>query len=47
VAHIINAAAVRRHAAMSALRELGVEDVETRDAIEWERLQSAAARLTF
>lgn len=43
VAHIINAAAVRRHAAMSALRELGVEDVETRDAIEWERLQSPRA----
>ena len=40
VAHILTASAVRRHAAMSAMRELGVADVESRDAIEWERLIS-------
>ena len=43
VAHILNASAVRRQMAVSVLRELGVADVETRDAIEWERLISASA----
>ena len=43
VAHILNASAVRRQMAVSVLRELGVADVETRDAIEWERLMSASA----
>ncbi len=37
IAHILNAAAVRRHMAVEVLRELGVADVETRDPIEWER----------
>jgi AraC family transcriptional regulator len=37
IAHIVSAGAVRRQIAMGILRELGVADVETRDAIEWER----------
>jgi hypothetical protein len=38
IAHILNAAAIRRHFVMDALRELGISEVETRDTIEWERL---------
>ena len=37
IAHILSAATIRRHAVIGALRELGVKDVESRDAIEWER----------
>jgi AraC family transcriptional regulator len=37
VAHILNVGIVRRQNVMSALRELGVQSVETRDPIEWER----------
>lgn len=42
IGHILNAAAIRRHFVVEALRELGVSDVETRDVIEWERLIAAS-----
>lgn len=38
IAHIFSAAVIRRHTVSQALRELGIEDAETRDVIEWERL---------
>jgi AraC family transcriptional regulator len=41
IAHIIDASMVRRHTVAGALRDLGIQDVETRDAIEWERLMAA------
>jgi hypothetical protein len=41
IAHILHAGVVRRHVVAGALRELGVEDVETRDVIEWERALEA------
>jgi AraC family transcriptional regulator len=37
IAHILTVGVVRRHMVIDALRELGVQDVETRDPIEWER----------
>lgn len=40
IAHIIDASMVRRHTVAGALRDLGIQDVETRDAIEWERLMA-------
>jgi AraC family transcriptional regulator len=42
VAHILEVSTIRRHIATGVLRELGVQDVETRDPIEWE--QQIAAR---
>jgi AraC family transcriptional regulator len=41
IAHILTVSVVRRHTVIGALRELGVQDVETRDPIEWERLIAA------
>lgn len=41
IAHILEAAAIRRHIAADVLRELGVAEPETRDVIEWERLIEA------
>jgi hypothetical protein len=41
IAHILAAAVIRRHTVSQALRELGIKDAETRDAIEWERLVTA------
>ena len=37
IAHILTVGVVRRQAVIGALRELGVQDVEARDPIEWER----------
>lgn len=37
IAHILEVGIIRRHSVISALRELGVTNVETRDPIEWER----------
>lgn len=37
IAHILTVGVVRRQAVIEALRELGVEKVESRDPIEWER----------
>lgn len=37
IAHILAVGVVRRQAIISALRSLGVPDVESRDPIEWER----------
>lgn len=37
IAHILTAGVVRRQSIIGALRDLGVDDVETRDPIEWER----------
>ena len=37
IAHILTVGVVRRQAVIEALRELGVQDVEARDPIEWER----------
>ena len=37
VAHILTVGVVRRQTVIGALRELGVEGVEARDPIEWER----------
>jgi AraC-like DNA-binding protein len=37
IAHILTVGVVRRHTIIGALRELGVEGVEARDPIEWER----------
>lgn len=41
LAHILTASVVRRQAAIEGLRTLGIEDAETRDPIEWERLIEA------
>ncbi|MBX3159482.1 MAG: helix-turn-helix transcriptional regulator [Deltaproteobacteria bacterium] len=38
IAHIVTVNVVRRQAIVEGLRALGVEDVEIRDPIEWERL---------
>lgn len=38
IAHILLVSAIRRQTVIGVLRELGVENVETRDPIEWERL---------
>lgn len=38
IAHMLDIGVVRRHVVVSVLRELGVKDAETRDPIEWERL---------
>ncbi len=37
IAHILNVGVIRRQSVISALRELGVKQVEARDPIEWER----------
>jgi hypothetical protein len=37
IAHILNVGVMRRRSVISALRELGVSEVEARDPIEWER----------
>jgi hypothetical protein len=37
IAHILSVGVVRRQTVIGALRELGVEGVEARDPIEWER----------
>jgi hypothetical protein len=37
IAHILTVGVIRRQAVIEALRELGVEGVESRDPIEWER----------
>jgi hypothetical protein len=42
VAHILTVSVVRRQTVIGALRELGVSDAETRDAIEWERMIAAS-----
>jgi AraC family transcriptional regulator len=44
VALILESGILRRHAIVSALRDLGVKDVETRDPIEWERLVEPRTR---
>jgi AraC family transcriptional regulator len=41
IAHVLTVSVVRRHAVIDALAELGVQDIETRDPIEWERLIAA------
>jgi hypothetical protein len=41
IAHILTVSVIRRQTATLVLRELGVEDIETRDPIEWERLIAA------
>jgi AraC-like DNA-binding protein len=41
IAHILTVSVIRRQTVTSALRELGVADVETRDPIEWERMLAA------
>ena len=41
IAHILNASMIRRQTVVGVLRELGVQNVETRDPIEWERLVEA------
>ena len=41
VAHVLHVAVVRRQTLVGALRELGVEDVETRDPMDWERAMAA------
>lgn len=41
IAHSLDVSIVRRHVVVGALRELGVNDVETRDPIEWERAMAA------
>ena len=38
IAHILTVSVVRRQTVIQVLRELGVNDAETRDPIEWERL---------
>jgi hypothetical protein len=43
IAHILTVGVVRRQAVIGALRELGVQDVESRDPIEWERAIAARA----
>jgi AraC-like DNA-binding protein len=42
IAHILTVSLVRRQTVIGVLRELGVQDVETRDPIEWERLTEAS-----
>lgn len=41
VAHVLHVGVVRRQLVISALRELGVQDVETRDPMDWERAMAA------
>jgi AraC-like DNA-binding protein len=41
IAHILTVSVVRRQTVIEVLRELGVQDVEVRDPIEWERLIAA------
>jgi hypothetical protein len=41
IAHILTVSVVRRQTVIDVLRELGVQDVEIRDPIEWERLIAA------
>lgn len=43
IAHILTVAVVRRQAVIGVLRELGVEDAETRDPIEWEHMAATPA----
>lgn len=43
IAHILNVGIVRRHMVISALKELGAKDVESRDPIEWERTLATAS----
>lgn len=43
IAHIVTSSAIRRQTVSGALRELGIEDAETRDPIEWERLMTSRA----
>jgi AraC-like DNA-binding protein len=43
IAHILTASMIRRQTVIEAMRELGVEEPETRDPIEWERLMAARA----
>ena len=41
IAHILTVSVVRRHTLIGALGDLGVDNVEVRDPIEWERLIAA------
>lgn len=41
IAHILTVSVVRRQMVAGALRELGIHDPETRDPIEWERMDAA------
>jgi hypothetical protein len=41
IAHILTVSVIRRQTVIDVLGELGVEDAETRDPIEWERLVAA------
>jgi hypothetical protein len=41
IAHILTVGVVRRQSVIGALRELGVDEVESRDPIEWERAMAA------
>ena len=41
IAHVLTVGVIRRQAVIGALRELGIQDVEARDPIEWERLIEA------
>lgn len=41
IAHVLTVGVIRRQMVIGALRDLGVQDVETRDPIEWERLIEA------
>jgi AraC-like DNA-binding protein len=44
IAHILTVSVIRRQTVVGALRELGLDDVEARDPIEWERLVAATVR---
>jgi AraC family transcriptional regulator len=46
IAHILTVSMVRRQTVIDVLRELGVQDVEVRDPIEWERLIAARSQLS-
>lgn len=41
IAHIVTASVIRRQTVIGMLRELGIQDVEAGDPIEWERLVAA------
>lgn len=41
IAHVLTVGVIRRQTVISCLRDLGVQNVETRDPIEWERMIEA------